>query len=426
MKVRAINSKFLIKSLDKKFLSDILALIFLLTIALPEITSSQESQVGEQNILRQASQHWMQVGIKQYRRNLFTDAERSFRRAYVFQKYLTAAERQQLKEYLANVRIAISEGKQAIPSTQAADESVEPNQPVKAEMIVEKVKESGPSTEKERKQIKEEPALITEGREQTEERAKAQAQLQAQAQAYAALEEQLKAEKQARLKAQQEAQPVKAVEPEEPEIQAEEESSQDDVIVIKDKSFKAEFLRLSAWLSQNRRNVLIIGLSALVVLVLIAKVRARRKRPGKRIYKNSVPANSSFIGTRLNGNSVNNQAVEGSKDGSSASAAAANPKRKSFDQSTEYWMDHWKKRHAIKVSNAGKPARVGKKWPQRKDKHGSGHNAVAKAGQKQCRKCKEMKAHTDFHKDKSCEDGLARWCMKCKREYRKKRTASKK
>ncbi|MBW3018937.1 SUMF1/EgtB/PvdO family nonheme iron enzyme, partial [Candidatus Woesearchaeota archaeon] len=83
--------------------------------------------------------------------------------------------------------------------------SFEPNQPVKAKMIVEKVKESEPSTEIERKQIEKEPAIIKEGGEQTEERTKTEAQLQVQAQAYAALEEQFKVEKQARLKAQQEA-----------------------------------------------------------------------------------------------------------------------------------------------------------------------------------------------------------------------------
>ncbi len=209
MKGKAMGSKFLSKPFDKKFLSGILALIFLLTMALSEITSSQESQAGKQNVLRQASQQWMQVGIKQYRLDLFKEAERSFRRARVFQNYLTAAERRQLNEFLANARIAISEGKQAIPSTQTADKSVDPNQPVKPEVKVEKVKEkvkeSESSTEEGRVQSREGGELIEVGPEQTEERAKAQAQLQAQAQAYFALEEQLKAETQARLKAQQEA-----------------------------------------------------------------------------------------------------------------------------------------------------------------------------------------------------------------------------
>ena len=151
MKVMVMSSTFFIKSIDKKFLSGILASILILMMTLSEATLSQESKTDEQNILRQASKQWMQVGIKQYRLNLFTDAERSFRRARIYQKYLTAAEHRQLNEYLENVRIAISEGKQAIPSKQAVDKSVNPNQPVKlkvkAEKLVEKAKESESSTE---------------------------------------------------------------------------------------------------------------------------------------------------------------------------------------------------------------------------------------------------------------------------------------
>jgi hypothetical protein len=137
-------------------------------------------------------------------------------------------------------------------------------------------------------------------------------------------------------------------EPEVPESQIEEESSQD-VIVIKDKSYRAEFLRLLAWLSQNRWNVLMIGLSALVVLVLISKVGAIRGRPGRRVYKDGVAANSSFIGSRLKGGSGDNQTVEGSKNAGSASAVASRPERKTFEQSRGHWMEHWKKRHASKV-----------------------------------------------------------------------------
>ena len=127
----------MIKSFDRRFLSGILALIFLLTLILSDITLSQESQAGKEEVLRKASLRWMQVGMDQYRSDLFTEAELSFRRALIFQKYLTDAEREQLNEYLANARIAISEGKQALASTQTADESVEPNQPVKAVVNVE-------------------------------------------------------------------------------------------------------------------------------------------------------------------------------------------------------------------------------------------------------------------------------------------------
>ena len=52
-----------------------------------------------------------------------------------------------------------------------------------------------------------------------------------------------------------------------------------------------------------------------------------------------------------------------------------------------------------------------------------------KARQKLCLKCKKQKARSDFHKDRSCKDGLARWCKECKakaaRKNRKKLTVVK-
>jgi hypothetical protein len=397
MKVMVMSSTFFIKSFDKKFLSGILASILILMMTLSEATLSQESKTDEQNILRQASKQWMQVGIKQYRLDLFTDAERSFRRARIFQKYLTAAEHRQLNEYLENVRIAISEGKQAIPSKQAADKSVDPNQPVKlkvkAEKLVEKAKESESSTEEGWLQSKEE-------RELTEEAARAEAQLQAQALAYSALEEKLKAETEARLKAQQKAkaqtqarakleeqlkaeteqgskeindetsdkkeQLVKAVEPAVPEGQVEGEFSQD-VIVSKDKSLRAKFLLFSAWLPENRgiyyifyfcHFYMMIGLPALALLIIISRVRERRKRPGKMVYTNQVPTNSSIFGAKLNGSNKNNVAVEDSGDGRLPSAKVGNLKLKGFEKSTKHWMEPWKERHISKILNAGKQSRI--------------------------------------------------------------------
>ena len=442
MKVMVMSSTFFIKSFDKKFLSGILASILILMMTLSEATLSQESKTDEQNILRQASKQWMQVGIKQYRLDLFTDAERSFRRARIFQKYLTAAEHRQLNEYLENVRIAISEGKKAIPSKQAADKSVDPNQPVKlkvkAEKLVEKAKESESSTEEGWLQSKEE-------RELTEEAARAEAQLQAQALEYSALEEKLKAEKETRLKAQQKAkaqtqarakleeqlkaeterrakieaeakeavkaletaktkatakaesyatikqieeklkvqteegskeinyetsdkkeQLFKAVEPAVPEGQVEGEFSQD-VIVSKDKSLRAKFLLFSTWLSENRgiyyifyfcHFYMMIGLPALALLIIISELREKRKRPGKMVYTNQVPTNSSIFGAKLNGSNKNNVAVEDSGDGRLPSAKVGNLKLKGFEKSTKHWMEPWKERHISRILNAGKQSRI--------------------------------------------------------------------
>lgn len=365
-----MSLKFLIRSFDRKFLSGILALIFLLTMALSGVTLSQESQAGKQEeVLRKASLKWMQVGMEQYQRDLFTDAERSFRRARVFKKYLTDAECEQLDEYLANARIAISEGKQALASTQTADESAEQEQPVKAG---EKVKGSESTTEQGPKKISGQPS-------------------------------------------QRKDPSVKVAEPGVSKIQVEAESSKD-VILIKDKSFRSKFMRLSSWLSQNRRNILIICLPALAVLVFISKLQGIKRRPGRRVYTHHVPANTSYIGNRLAGGDGNNRAIEDSKNGRLAYASEVKPIRKSFEQSTE----HWRKQHTIQTPAAGKSFQISEKWPQRKDKFEDGDRVIAKAEQKECRKCEELKAHSDFHKDKSCKDGLARWCKECKKQYRKK------
>ena len=369
----------MIKSHDKKFLFGILALIFLLTTALSEVASSQENQAGKQNILRQASLEWMQVGMEQYQSDHFTDAEQSFRRALVFQKYLTAAEREQINKFLAKARIAVSEGKQAVAGTHPADESVEQDQTAKA---VEKVKDSQSSTEKVLDKTSDQPS-------------------------------------------RQKVKSVVVAESGVSKIQVEAGSSQD-VILVTNKSFSSRLMRLSAWLSQNRRKFLTIGLPALAVLVFISKLQGRRKRPGRRVYENYVPANSSYIGSRLNGSKENNRPGEGLGNGSSAFAAAGSTKRKSFSQSTE----HWKKEPAGLTPVAGKSFITSGKWPQRKDKYEAGDSVIAKAGQKLCRKCNELKAQSDFHKDKSCKDGLARWCKECKakaaREYRRKQVKSKK
>ena len=138
-----MSLKLLIKSVDRRFLLATTAFIFMLVMTLSDVTLSQDSQAGKDEVLRKASLRWMQVGIEQYERTQFSDAELSFRRARVFQKYLTAAEREQLDKYMSTARIAISEGKQAVASTQTADVSVEP----KAAAIVAKVEDRRQTTE---------------------------------------------------------------------------------------------------------------------------------------------------------------------------------------------------------------------------------------------------------------------------------------
>ncbi len=56
------------------------------------------------------------------------------------------------------------------------------------------------------------------------------------------------------------------------------------------------------------------------------------------------------------------------------------------------------------------------------------HRVVDGVKQKLCRKCGGWKAQSEFHKNASRKDGLARWCKVCRtraaREYRQRRTAA--
>lgn len=354
-----MSIKFSIMSFNRKYLCIVMTSIFLPAVVLTQVCSSAESQAEKQNVLRQASLEWMQVGFKQYQSNQFENAEKSFRRALVFKKYLTEAELLKINDYLAKARSGSSEGIQPAESIQ----------PAKAE---EKVKDGKTLAVKQQQQTAKEPKTISSLIEQKD-------------------------------------QSVTSAGPSVSENQSEAESSAE-VIIVEDKSFRSEFMRLSDWLSENRRNVLLTGLPVLAVLIIIMKLQGPRIKPIRRVYANYAPASSSFIGAKLNG---------GRKTGRPASAA--NPKWKSFEQST----DHWKK-NAVKSPTERKEVETKEKWPPQKDKSAAGDAAVVKVEKKQCGKCKQFKPHSEFYKNKSTKDGLARWCKQCKKEYRQKHATKKK
>ena len=373
----------MVKSFNKKLLPGVLALIFLLTVVVPDVALSQENPAGEKNVLRRASLEWMQVGMQQYQSKQFSQAEQSFRRALVFQKYLTDAERNQLNKFMANAGIAISKAKQAPASPQTADKSVSQAQPVKAAAKIEKAAAGPPAVEPARQQIKKESKTTSNqpGRQQV--------------------------------------QPVMAAKPSAPKINLAAEIPSK-IVVVKNKSSGGKLMSLSDWLKENRLGILMIGLPVLAVLVIIMKLQGRKRRPGRRVYENPALATSSFIGAKLNGGNGNSRPNGYLKNGHSISAAA-NPKPKRFAQS----MEHWKK-NAIQSPAAGKPFETNETWPQRKDKFESDDdNVAANAEQKLCAKCNQLKSLSDFYKDKSCKDGLARWCKQCKRQYSKNRPAVK-
>jgi hypothetical protein len=79
------------------------------------------------------------------------------------------------------------------------------------------------------------------------------------------------------------------------------------------------------------------------------------------------------------------------------------------------------------VPAAGKP---GEGKPAGKGKENEGlHWVVEDVKQKLCRRCKEWKPESEFHKNSSSKDGLSGSCKACKtnaaREYRKRKRAAK-
>jgi hypothetical protein len=369
--VKEMVSDFMIKSRDKMLLAGVFALIFLLIMAMSGAAFSQESRAGEQNVLRRASLNWMQIGVQQYESKQFLQAEKSFRRALVFQKYLTDAERNQLTKYLANARIAISKVKRPVASMQTAEKSVKQAQPDKAAANLEKAATSQPPTQ----QVQQVKKVLNKTSSQP---------------------------------GRQDVQLVVAAKLSAPKVQAG-AGLPGDIVVVKKRGSGSKFMDLSSWLSENRRTILMIGLPIFAVLVFIMKLQRRRKRLGRRVYENPALATSSFIGVRLNGGGENGR-----------SAVAGSPKRKGFEQSTE----HWKKQHVVQAPAVGKPFKANGTWPQREDKF-EGGSFIASAGQKLCAKCNQLKPLGDFHKDKSSKDGLARLCKECKRQNNKNRPADK-
>jgi hypothetical protein len=74
-----------------------------------------------------------------------------------------------------------------------------------------------------------------------------------------------------------------------------------------------------------------------------------------------------------------------------------------------------------KLLAANGPIGSGRERPKRNIEYDDSHHAnIGKVRQKLCRKCKKQKVESDFHRDRSCKDGLARWCKECKAEAARK------
>ena len=107
-----------------------------------------------------------------------------------------------------------------------------------------------------------------------------------------------------------------------------------------------------------------------------------------------------------------------------AALEAANEQlRKRVAESSE--MSERLRRKISELAEAKEPPRDRASKPRQagRQEDGPGQkgrpDAVAETQQKQCRRCKQQKARSEFHKNASSSDGLARWCKACKTESAK-------
>ena len=86
-----------------------------------------------------------------------------------------------------------------------------------------------------------------------------------------------------------------------------------------------------------------------------------------------------------------------------------------------------RKQQADELSVTKQPVRKCQKRSLENTRKNGGHQAnINKVRKKLCLRCKKKKSESDFHKDRSCKDSLARWCKECKakatKKYHKKQT----
>ena len=149
------KTKFLKKSFSRKRFLAVLVSVLLLTTIMSQVAPCQ---TDKEKIVRQVAEKWIQVGVEQYQRGFYKNAEQSFLRALDYQQYLSAAEQQKLSDLLEKTHIAVLERGRILGHLQTADELVKKGERVRARAHLEKVKDSEYLTESERQ-------LIVEGLE---------------------------------------------------------------------------------------------------------------------------------------------------------------------------------------------------------------------------------------------------------------------
>jgi hypothetical protein len=112
-----------------------------------------QAERGKTAALREVAQNWISVGISQYNRGFYPEAEKSLLTARDYQEYLTADEREKLEEYLAKAHQTSVDRQAVLEHIKEARNLLSQGRPVEARAHYEKVRNNPYLTELERKQI---------------------------------------------------------------------------------------------------------------------------------------------------------------------------------------------------------------------------------------------------------------------------------
>lgn len=95
--------------MDKKYSSTagrgFLAILFVVFIS-SSLIGAGPQQSDKQKIVSRVAQDWIKIGLKQYEKGFYSQAEKSFLRALDYEKYLSAGDINQINEHLTKARTA--------------------------------------------------------------------------------------------------------------------------------------------------------------------------------------------------------------------------------------------------------------------------------------------------------------------------------
>ena len=127
--------------MNKKMLLPAIAVLVLL-FSTPVASVTAENQQDKQQILLGVAQDWIAIGLAQYHRSFYQQAQASFLQAQEYQGYLTAAEQEKLGNSLKKIQIALVERKSITGHLQKADELIAKGELIKAKAHLKEVKNS--------------------------------------------------------------------------------------------------------------------------------------------------------------------------------------------------------------------------------------------------------------------------------------------